>query len=223
MKSALVIPVAIVVSGIILAAAVYLSLAKPAAPVRAGDPSLVRPVSASDHILGNPAAKVMIVEYADFDCEYCKGFNETLHQIIATEGANGEVAWVFRHFPLSEIHPDALALAKAAECAAEVGGNDAFWKFTDALYARQPVAPAAIGTIAAVTNVPADTFATCYASESTSAPLLERIQADRKNALAMGATGVPYSLILVRGKLPVVVDGAYSYDDLKTLVDQSLQ
>lgn len=222
MKSPVAVPVAIMVSGLLIAGAVYLTLAKPGTHSRTGDPSLVRPVSVNDHILGNPAANVIIVEYADFDCEYCKGFNDTLDQIIATEGAHGEVALVFRHFPLTEIHPNALALAKASECAAEVGGNDAFWKFVSALYAKQPVAPLDIGTIARSIGLSGDTFSTCYASESASSPLIAHIMDDRQNALAVGATGTPYSLILVHGKAPVVVDGAYGYDDLKTLVDQAL-
>ncbi|HQT83184.1 MAG TPA: thioredoxin domain-containing protein, partial [Candidatus Paceibacterota bacterium] len=150
MKSSLTVPIAIVVGGIVVAGAVYLSTAgSPSAGLTNGNPALVRPVRSADHILGNPAAKVMIVEYADFDCTYCKGFSDTLRQIVATEGASGQVAWVFREFPLSEIHPNALSHARAAECAAQVGGNDAFWKFADALFSNQPVVPSQYGTIAA--------------------------------------------------------------------------
>ena len=68
-----------------------------------GDASLVRGIDSTDHVFGNPTAKVIIVEYADFDCTYCKTFNETMHQLIANEGATGNVAWVFRHYPLLEI------------------------------------------------------------------------------------------------------------------------
>ena len=219
MKSTLTIPLAIVVAGVIIAAAVYASL--PKAPVKsAGDPSLVRPVDSTDHILGNPAAKVMIVEYTDFDCDFCKGFNDTLHQIIATEGASGEVAWVVRNFPLTEIHPNALSHATAAECVAQVAGNDTFWKFENALFANQPVDPSQYGTLAAGVGVAGAAFASCYASASTT--LTARIAADRQNALDVGAQGTPYSLILVNGRIPVVMDGAYSYDAVKQLVDEAL-
>lgn len=219
MKSSLTVPIAIVVGGIIIAVAVYVSI--PKAPVTStGNPSLVRPVGASDHILGNPAAKVMIVEYSDFDCDFCKGFNDTLHQIIATEGVNGDVAWVFREFPLTEIHPNAFSHALAAECVAQVAGNDAFWKFSQALYANQPVDPSQYGTIAAQAGISGDSFATCYASASTT--LSARIMADRQNALDTGAQGTPYSLILVHGKAPIVIESAYPYDAVKQLVDQVL-
>ena len=216
------IPLAILAGGVIVAGAVYFSTAKfPPAGSGPGNPALVRPVGASDHILGNPAAKVTIVEYSDFDCEYCKSFHETLHQIIANDGADGQVAWVLREFPLSELHDNALSHARAAECAAQVAGNDAFWKFADALFASQPADPANYGSLAKGAGVPGDAFATCYSTASTTA-IGTRIAADRQNALDIGARGTPYSLILVAGKSPVVMDGAYSYDAAKQLVDQAL-
>lgn len=219
MKSSLTIPIAIAVGGIIVALAVYVSI--PKSPVTsAGNPALVRPVGASDHIFGNPAAKVVIVEYSDFDCTYCKGFNDTMHQIIANAGANGQVAWVYREFPLTEIHPNALSHARAAECIAQVAGNDAFWKFAQAMFASQPVDPANYGTIAASAGISGDAFATCYVSATDT--LDARIMADRQNALDMGANGTPYSLILVTGKPPIVMAGGYSYDAVKQLVDEAL-
>jgi protein-disulfide isomerase len=219
MKSSYTIPVAIVFGGIIVAVAVYVSMPKSPA-TGTGNPALVRPVGANDHILGNPAAKVMIVEYSDFDCTFCKSFNETLHQIIANEGANGEVAWVYREFPLVEIHPNALSHARAAECVAQVSGNDTFWRFETALFENQPVDPTSYGTLAQAAGVSGDAFATCFANASTT--INARIMADRQNALDMGTQGTPYSLILVTGKPPVVMAGAYSYDAAKELVDQAL-
>jgi len=218
MKSLYTIPIAIVLGGALVAVAIYFTTPKRAPEV--SNPTLVRGVGPTDHIFGNPAAKAIIVEYADFDCEYCKDFNDTMHQVIANEGATGEVAWVFREFPLSEIHPNALAHARAAECAAQVAGNDAFWRFEDALYAAQPAVPSDYGTVAKNAGITGSTFASCYAT--VSATLEERIQADRKNALDMGARGTPYSLILVAGKAPVVLNGAYGYDAVKQFLDQAL-
>lgn len=213
-------PLAILVAGMIVACAVYFSTAKPRAAFQTGDPSQVFPVTSGDHILGNPAARVVIVEYADFECTYCKTFNDTLHAIVANEGARGDVAVVFRHFPLTEVHPNALSHARATECAASIGGNDAFWKFADLLYAKQPVDPDTYGSLAASIGLTGTAFASCYATASTT--LDASIAAERQNALDIGARGTPYSVILARGKEPVVVDGAYGYDDLKLLVDQAL-
>ena len=221
MKNPLAIPIAIIVGGIVIALSVYFSMKHTATNSGTSNPSLVRPVSSSDHILGNPAAPVFIVEYADFDCKFCKGFNDTLHQIIANEGADGKVALVFREFPLTELHPNALSHAQAAECVAQVGGNDAFWKFADSLFAHQPVDPASYGALASAAGVVgSDAFATCFANAA--ATVDERISADRQNALDAGAHGTPYSLILVSSKQPVVMDGAYSYAAVQQLIDTAL-
>ncbi len=223
MKPSTTIPLAIVIGGIIVAAAVYFSVqrAEPSTSSGQGNPAAVRPVDVSDHILGNPAAPVKIVEYADFDCEYCKGFDTTLHSVIANDAGKGQVAWVFREFPLTEIHPTALEQARAAECAAKVGGNEAFWKFADLLYQNQPADPQNYGAYAAQAGIGSDTFATCI--ENASSTVDAAIEADRANALASGALGTPYSLILVAGQAPVVMDGAYSYAAVEQLVEQALQ
>lgn len=202
-----------------MAVAVYVSMPKNPA-TSAGNPALVRPVSVSDHILGNPTAPVMIIEYSDFDCDYCKGFHDTLHQIVANAGTNGKVAWVFRHFPLSEIHPNAFSHARATECVSTTAGNDAFWRFSNALFANQPADPSRYGELASSAGISGDAFASCYSTASTT--IDARITADRQNALDVGATGTPYSIILVNGKNPIVMEGGYSYDAVKQLVDQAL-
>ncbi len=219
----LTIPAAIVFGGLILAVAVF-SLIAPStskAPTGTGDVSLVRPVGSTDHILGNPAAKVMIIEYSDFDCTYCKDFDATLHEVIANAGANGSVAWVYRQFPLAELYPNAMKHAQAAECAALAGGNDAFWRFASELFKNQPADPTRYGQYAKAAGVPGDAFASCY--ESAQSTVDARIIADRENALAIDAQGAPYSVILVEGKTPIVMNGAYSYDAVKALIDQALE
>ncbi len=220
MSSSNTLPFAIIAGGVIVAIAIYISLSPGISDPQRGDPSLVRPVGASDHILGNPNATVFIVEYSDFDCEFCKEFHETLHQLMATEGTSGKVAWISRQFPLSEIHPNALPHARAAECAAVAGGNEGYWKFADALFKNQPANPTTYGALAQAAGIPNNAFSACYVQAATTVD--PRITADRENALAVGASGTPHSLILVDGKPPVVVNGAYSYDALKKLLDEVL-
>ncbi len=222
LKPSYLIPLAIVIGGIIIAIAVYASIAK--SPARGEvNPTLVRSLDSSDHISGNPAAKVVIVEYSDFDCGYCKTFNDTMHQIIANEGAKGNVAWVLRQFPLFEIHPNALSHARASECVAQVAGNDTFWKFANALFENQPVDPSTYGTLAKSVGVTGDAFAKCYAAAAGPSSTVEaKILRDRQNALDIGAKGTPFSVILITGKKPVVMDGGYSYEEVKQLVLEAL-
>ena len=219
MKTSYTIPTAIVLGGILVASAVYFSMPK-SPSLSEGNPALVRPVGAADHILGNPTAPVTIITYTDFNCEYCKEFDETMRHIIANEGTGGEVAWVYRQFPLSEIHPDALRHAEASECITQAAGNAAFWDFVQQLFENQPASPVAYGTYAEKIGVSSDAFASC--SASVPKEIDERVQADRQNALLMGARGTPYSLIIVAGKPPVVMAGAYPYGAVKELIDEAL-
>jgi protein-disulfide isomerase len=86
-------------------------------------------VSDSDHFRGSRDAKVVFVEYSDYDCPFCSRLHPTLKRLV--DEYDGRVAWVYRHFPLTQLHPQARDVSIAAECAAELGGNDAFWEFTD--------------------------------------------------------------------------------------------
>ncbi|MDQ2933219.1 MAG: DsbA family protein, partial [bacterium] len=56
----------------------------------------VRDISSEDHILGNPNAKIKLIEYSDTECPFCKNFHITLHKVIDKYGKDGKVAWVYR-------------------------------------------------------------------------------------------------------------------------------
>ncbi|MCX6753739.1 MAG: thioredoxin domain-containing protein [Candidatus Nomurabacteria bacterium] len=92
-----------------------------------------------DHLLGNPDAPIVVIEYSDYECPYCKAFHATMDQIV--KGSNGNVAWIYRHWP---IHQGSLEKLIAAECVATLKGNDAFWKYTDLLFGLLNPAPAPV-------------------------------------------------------------------------------
>lgn len=223
MKTSFTVPTAIILGGILIAGALYVSLAGwPKTGTGDGNPALVRPVGVNDHIFGNPLAPIMIITYSDFDSKYSRSFQDSLRQVIESEGASGRVSIVFRHFPLTELHPNAMQHAQAAECVAKVTPADhtIFWKFADALFARQPVDPTRYGEIAASVGVPAKAFTSCFTNAATEVDA--RIIADRQNALDVGAHGAPHSLIVVQGKPPIVMTGAYTADAIQLLIDQAL-
>ncbi|MES2223524.1 MAG: thioredoxin domain-containing protein [Patescibacteria group bacterium] len=114
-------------------AIIDMALAKSPAPANT-DKALenMKPVTADDHIMGDTNAPVKVVLYSDLECPFCKSFHQTMQQIMASSyGTNKQVAWVWRNFPLKQLHSKAPKEAEGAECAAELGGNDAFWKFID--------------------------------------------------------------------------------------------
>lgn len=86
-----------------------------------------------DHITGSHDAKIAIIEYTDYQCPFCHAVHPTHQQLM--KKYDGKVMWVMRHFPLS-FHPEAMPLAIGAECANQLKGNDAFWKYTDKVMAE---------------------------------------------------------------------------------------
>jgi protein-disulfide isomerase len=100
------------------------------------NPPMVRlksPVNHSDHVLGDPSsAKVILLEYGDFQCPYSAQADEVMFQLL--EKYPDDVCFIFRNFPLKELHPDAMFAAQAAEAAA---GQDKYWEMHRMLYERQ--------------------------------------------------------------------------------------
>jgi protein-disulfide isomerase len=97
--------------------------------------SLRPPVGPEDHTIGDPGAPVTLVEYGDFQCPHCQRAHTLLPGVRRALGAR--LRYVFRNFPLTEIHPDALHAAEAAESVAALAGEDAYWKMHDAIYDHQ--------------------------------------------------------------------------------------
>ena len=87
------------------------------------------PVSDQDHILGDPAAPVILIEYGDYQCPYCALAHGLIRQILQAHGHR--VCFVFRQFPLTGLHELALAAAEVAEAAATLGQ---FWPVHDWLF-----------------------------------------------------------------------------------------
>jgi protein-disulfide isomerase len=94
----------------------------------------IEPVSATDHILGDPNAEIVIIEYSDLGCPFCKVFHATMHEIV--DEYEGRVAWVYRHYPIKELHPIAPEASEASECVAELGGNTNFWEYIDEIFSE---------------------------------------------------------------------------------------
>ena len=89
-------------------------------------------VNERDQQMGNLESKLTIVEYGDYQCPYCRRAHEFLQRVIKELGS--EIRFVFRHFPLKEIHPQAFTAALSAEAAGQQGK---FWSMHDLLFENQ--------------------------------------------------------------------------------------
>jgi protein-disulfide isomerase len=146
-------------------------------------PALEIPLRADDHVSGAPDAPLELVMYGDFQCPYCTAAQGSLRRV--RERLGDRLRFVFRHFPLREIHPDAERAAQASEAAAAQG---AFWPMHDALYAaRGALGEDDVVRAAAGIGLDADRLRGDLRGGTHAA----RVERDRQDALAMGLAGTP--------------------------------
>ena len=228
MDNKLAIPGAILAGALIIAAAVVYGgdikerlqvKDTPDVQRRAGDttvsPILDVPVGNSDHIRGNVNAPITIVEYSDLECPFCKRFHETMKQALAEYG--DKVRWVYKHFPLDQIHPKADKEAEATECAGEQGGNEVFWAYVDRVFELTPsnngLDPALLPGIAQDLGLDKGKFESCLASGKYA----ELVEAQFQEGMRLGVNGTPGSF--VNGE---PVRGAVPFETLKGIIDAQL-
>lgn len=153
-------------------------------------------------------AKVILVEYSDFECPFCERHHPTMEQVMDEYG--DDVAWVYRHFPLS-FHPEAEPSANASECVGNLAGNDAFWQFADAMFENQDQLGDDFYLEQAISaGVSEADFTECYENETYAANVTE----DYRSGGAAGVSGTPATY--VNGTL---VSGAVPYDTFADIID----
>ena len=209
-RNILTVPLAIVVAGIFIAGAIFFSngggnrieednSGTPAERSAGQTASLsIRSVGTNDHIRGNPEARLLLVEYSDTECPFCKVFHETLKRIMNDYGKSGEVAWIYRHFPLAQLHPKAPREAEALECAGELGGNVKFWEYTDKIFEVTPsnngLDLAQLPLLAEEVGLEKDAFESCLDSGRNK----PEVEEDYNEAVSAGGNGTPYNIIIAR-------------------------
>ncbi len=253
----LTIPLAIVVAGVVIAGAIFFggrsgSVAKNIQPTDIQPAAVavaLRDVGAGDHIRGNPDATITLVEYSDTECPFCKAFHGTMQKLMDEYGKTGALAWVYRHFPLDQLHPKARKEAEATECAGELGGNIAFWSYLDRMFEITPsnngLDPAELPKIATLLKLDEKKFNECLASGKYA----EKIEKDYQDGASAGATGTPFSVLVLKNavtktqetalapliaqfrggvalssdKTKITINGALPYNAVKTILDAILK
>lgn len=226
-KNSFAVPAAIVIAGIVIAVAIVYSVGKsntPQAeekPAATGDLEAMRPVDATDHVRGPLTAPVTIVEYSDPECPFCKRFHETMQAVVTKY--DGKVAWVYRHFPLPELHSKAPHEAQAIECATKLGGPTMFWNYADALYAATPsnngLDPAELPKIAVNLKLDAAKFNACLESGE----MAKRVDADKENGVATGGNGTPWSILIGPDGKKYSINGAQPIESVSQMIDLALK
>jgi len=182
------------------------------APVATPQPQYVRYEVPDEGFpsLGPADAPITIVEFSDFQCPYCGRFYQQTYQPLL-DAYPGKIRFVYRHLPLTSIHPNAMPAAEAAMCANEQG---MFWEFHNALFADQT----SLGQdfylqIAQNLGLDMTAFQDCLTTEKYSA----EIQKDSDFALNLGVNSTP--TFFING---LAVVGAQPLDVFKQVIDKEL-
>jgi len=170
-------------------------------------------VTETDIKSGPADAKVTMIEFSDFQCPYCKAFHATIKQALGEYG--DKILFVYKNFPLSNIHPQALSAALASECANEQGK---FLPYADKLFEKQADWGKAkdtqlLKTYAAQLDMNASQFGTCLDSKKYQS----KVDADLSEGQNFGISGTPD--VFVNSQFQ---NGAIDYPTLKKMIDDEL-
>lgn len=218
------VPLAIVVAGAMVAGAIYFGGGnRPTTNDRqlTADEIKVSAVTSEDHYYGSRDAKLVIVEYSDTECPFCKVFHNTMKEVINAYG--NDVAWVYRHFPIPQLHVRAIKEAEATECAAELGGNTAFWSYLDRIFevtnSNDSLDPAELPKIASYIGLDVSAFNTCLSSGKYE----EKVTKQMEEAVKAGARGTPYSIIIAKDGTKTIINGAEPLLNVRQKIDSLLK
>jgi len=182
------------------------------------DPDRPGMTMGGDYYHGDPNAKVIVIEFSDFQCPFCRKHTTETQPILDEQFVDtNQVLWVFKHFPLS-IHPQAPAAGAAAECAADQGK---FWEMHERLFASteswsisepNPV----FSDLAQQLGLDVEEFTTCLASESAA----QRVQEDMDAGLPF-VRGTPTFIVLYNGQ-GSIIPGALPAERFTTILQEVL-
>lgn len=181
------------------------------APVATQEPQYVRYDVSSEgaYALGPKDAPITIVEFSDFQCPYCRRWHEQVYQPLLA-AYPGKIRMVYRHLPLTSIHPDAFPAAEAAMCAGE---QDAFWKYHDKLFSSESLGSEIYTQYAQELSLDMTAFGACMAKHKYQ----EAIQTDSDFAVDLGIRSTP--TFFING---LAIVGAQPLDVFKQVIDKEL-
>ncbi len=168
------------------------------------------PIGENDPSRGPTDAAVTIIEFSDYECPYCQRFHQQVVSQIWEE-YEGQIRYVFKDFPLTNVHPNSLPAASAALCANE---QDAFWEYHEMLFSmKEGLSDEAYLTYAEDLGLDLDAFSQCVEENRYE----EDVLSDLQMAAELGVNSTPTFLI---NGLPVI--GAQPFEVFSQVIDQEL-
>jgi protein-disulfide isomerase len=170
---------------------------------------LTPPVNQNDHVAGSAHAIITLVEYGDYQCPYCGRAHPIVKEIQKT--FRDQLRFVYRHFPLSNVHEYAVPAAIAAEAA---GRQHKFWQMHDIIFEQQDqLSEVALVEFAAILRLNMVAFERDILDKT----LEEKVEADFESGVRSGVNGTPS--FFING---IKYSGAFDYDSLSTVIGDTI-
>jgi protein-disulfide isomerase len=178
-------------------------------------------VAIGQRVREHASAKAVILEFSDFQCQYCRSYGRNLYPTVVSELVeSGKADYAYRHFPIESLHGKALLAGQAAECAGE---QERFWDMHDVLF-KEPVTDDQIMRHVQTLRLNEEAFNACLRQGDAGV----RVKADLADARRLGIMGTPTFLIgrkVADGKMKVVrmIEGSPALRVLTEAVDEALK
>lgn len=233
-RSSLVVPIALIVFIIVIIIAFYYQKQNPGqnnyrssvsselsqfiSPASGVNLAKFRPVDNTDKVRGSTNAPIKLVVYTDLECPACKFFHEQLKILENDYVKNGSLAIIYRDFPLDSLHTKSRTEFLAAECVNEIGGLEKYWQFMDKIFEITPSSDGLdlveLDNTARNLGIEMTSFEACMQSNKYAT----KIQSSVEEAVAMGAKGTPF-LVIISGNQIIPVFGGIPAERLAGALD----
>lgn len=185
-----------------------------------------RPIDKTDLAVGKTNSDVVIVEYSDTECPFCAQLHPTIKKIREEYGS--KVSFVYRYFPLTQIHPDAFDEARAVYCTGKIAGAEKRMDYINEMFTykigKQNMVLPKGGRESLAKNIGIDgkIFNECMQSQDPA----NAVNASTQDGIVAGVEGTPATFVLIKngGKYEVVslVSGARPYEFFKAVIEEAL-
>jgi protein-disulfide isomerase len=185
-----------------------------------------RPIDKTDLATGKANSEVVVVEYSDTECPFCAQLHPTMKKLQEEYGS--KVSFVYRYFPLTQIHPDAFDEAKAVYCVGKIAGAEKRMDYIDEMFTykigKQNMVLPKGGRESLAKNIGIDikAFTECFQGPESA----DAVNAGTQDGIAAGVEGTPATFVLLKKKdayeVVSLVGGARPYEYFKAVIEEAL-
>lgn len=212
------VPVSIIIAGLLVAGAViyngsgFSSFGPNQAPTGNALVKNLSPISATDNLTGAVDAELILVEYSDLECPFCKVFHQAMKNVMNKHS----VSWVYRHYPIDSLHDKARPEAEAAACVGKLGGDEKFWQYIDKIFttttSNDGLDLAMLPTFATEVGITKEAYDACLTKGEGKAI----VEADEATANQIGVSGTPYPILIdTDGRTHAIFEENFNADTAK--------